>query len=220
MSSAYVIAIDFECPGGVPSKNAFTEVGAVLVRVSDSKIIAKFSSFSSMKGYEWEKRCVDDFWSKFPVRYAETIENTSKEGLLGPYEVVSNLLKWIKEVTADEEIRKSVYVISDNGPYDLALTRTFSDVDIHYLFGEYRSLIDVGMFYHGTSMKPMTVERLDTSSKDAILSSINAEYVKRGLPTIDKPVLPVKHSHHPVEDAACIALTWAYYQNHLQKLST
>jgi hypothetical protein len=201
----YVIAFDFEAAGGVPSMHGFTQLGAVLINVDDAKVVAEFNEYASMNGYTWEKRCLDDFWLKNPDRYHETIENTNNAEK-SPHEVVNSFLDWIKEYTAD---MKNVHLITDNAAFDAGILRCFSSVDILYIFGDYRDIIDVSNIYYGIGREPITVDLLDKSSKKCALAGLGDRF--------KIPDLGVKKDHHPVNDAKVIGLTWAHFQKFIKE---
>ncbi len=202
----HVIAFDFEAAGGVAPKNAFTQLGAVLMRLEDSTVLSQFNEYSSMIGYEWEERCVKEFWEKFPERYKETKEKVNQT-TNGPYQVVDLFLSWVRDATKD---MKDVYLITDNSAFDAGLLRAFSDTnDIMYIFGEYRCIIDVNCVYRGMSMLPVTTALLDQTSKTLALNATK----------LDKPKFTgVSHDHHPVNDAHTMALFWSFIQRHLSQI--
>jgi len=116
----YVIGIDFEAAGGNPRINAFTQVGAVILNMKTGEIVDTFNAYSSMEGFEWDKRCVTEFWEKNPELYEKTKTETSQA--LSPYSVIQKLLTWIKNQNID---LKATYFISDNVAFDIALLKCF-----------------------------------------------------------------------------------------------
>jgi hypothetical protein len=120
-----------------------------------------------------------------PDRYNETIENT-KNAEKSPHEVVNSFLDWIKEYTAN---MKNVHLITDNTAFDAGILRCFSSVDILYIFGDYRDIIDVSNIYYGIGREPITVDLLDKSSKKCALAGLGNRF--------KIPDLGVKKDHHP-----------------------
>ena len=140
-----VIAFDFEAFGGTAKYNGFTELGAVLVRVHNSEVLATFHSYASMLGYAMEERCMREFWSKYPERLAATIENSVNAS--PPEEVCKNFVQWVKDATTANRVTNSTLLITDNATFDLAHLAHFMGSDPLYIFGEYRSVIDVTGVY-------------------------------------------------------------------------
>jgi hypothetical protein len=208
----YIIALDFEAAGGVPSKHGFTQLGACLIKMSTGEVLAKFNSYANMTGYEWEERCVREFWSKFPERFEDTKNKTSDPNVPGPYGVIDRFMEWVDLVTGSPEIRDHVYVISDNAPFDLALLRYFSaNRDILYMFGPYREMVDVSAAYMGMSRKPVNIALMDQSAKDLAKAAITE---MTGAPC-ELPKLEVDHDHDAVNDAVVMGLRWAFFQRQL-----
>ncbi len=242
----HVVAIDFECAGGVPSMNGFTQFGAVLMRISDSKVLARFDSYANMEGYEWESRCVREFWEQYPERYADTLKHT-KDAPLSPHDVIAAFHAWLLKETVGID---DVYIITDNGAFDSGCLKAFSKVDTLYLFnGKYRDHVDVNCVYLGmyaaTFGKVITTALTDASAKQLALDVLNKpimdEIEKHGrwfnaemdddvrgdikktmlelqLKLVQKPVFNVTKTHHPVEDAEEIASFYAFFLNYLSRV--
>jgi hypothetical protein len=207
----YVIALDYESAGGVPFRNGFTQLGAALVRIRDGAILAKFSEYANMRGYEWDLRCVREFWEKNPELYEETKKMTSDENTPSTYEVVRAFLQWVDMETRGS-IRDKVYFISDNAPFDLAIFRAFSERDILYLFGEYRQMVDVSCVYRGMSRRKVGLGLMNESSRD-----LAREVVSDILGGPFEPKIETEHDHHAVNDAINMAQYWAAIQRALPK---
>jgi hypothetical protein len=206
----YVIAIDYEAAGGVPFRNGFTQLGACLVRISDGAVLAKFSEYANMRGYEWDARCVREFWEKNPELYEETKRITSDENTPSPYEVTRQFLQWVDMET--RHVRDKVYFISDNAPFDVGMLRYFSDRDILYLFGDYREMVDVSSVYMGMSRRRVTRGLMDEDAK-----GLGRRVVSDMLGVPFEPKIDVEHDHHAVNDAIHMALHWAAVQRALPK---
>jgi hypothetical protein len=212
---SYVVAFDFEAAGGIPSRHAFTQLGAVIVNVDTDEVVSEFNMYANMKGYEWEERCVKEFWEKQPERYAET-KKAVESAPLGPHEVVAEFIKWVKTHCADF---KDVFLLTDNAPFDAGILRCFSaDQDISYIFGKYRSIVESSRFFAGLGRKRVSVDTLWSSSTEIGMEGVNADRKKLK----ETPIPPIKeftvqHDHHPVNDAKCIAWTWNHFQRNLPK---
>jgi len=210
----HVIAFDFEAAGGCTPQHGFLELGAVLVRESDSKVISSFQSFASMQHFDWEERCLEEFWKRpdMAQRFQQVVEGVAKE-TKGPNKVVAEFLQWAKDVTKDVE---DVYFITDNAPFDAGILRAFSDKeDVMYaLGGEYRNIIDTNTFYKGLGGQPVTCS--SWNSKDLAIAGLNRIRATKGLPALDGfPKFEVNHDHNPVNDATSIAMHWCFVQNNL-----
>lgn len=210
----HVVAIDFECAGGVPSVNGFTQLGAVLMRVSDSTKLAEFNRYASMQGYEWEKRCVDEFWSRpeLTKRFKETKDET-EACTSSPHQVIEEFWDWIGTVCAGLE---DVYIITDNCGFDGGILKHFSKRDTLYAFGGMRDIIDVSAVYMGMSRLPVDSKLIDMSSKKLAIQALNSMQ-KEATPMPDFSDR-VSHDHHPVNDAEVMALYWCFFQNEMKKL--
>ena len=209
----FVVAFDFEAAGGIPKKHAFTQLGAVVVDLENDRVISEFNMYANMQWYDWEERCVKEFWEKFPERYAQT-KKECEQAPLGPYEVVEQFVKWVQETCKDMD---DVYLLTDNAGFDAGMLRYFSEhQDILYIFGEYRPIVESSRYYSGLSRKRVTVETLNVSSKKQAMESLNADRKIAALQEIP-PIedFSVQHDHHPVNDAKVIAWTWAHFQRHI-----
>lgn len=216
----HVIALDVESAGGLTSRNGFTQLGACIVRLEDSKVIARFNEYANMYGFEWEKRCVEEFWMKFPERFTETLDRTSLLSTLSPWEVVRRFLDWALDQVFQLGINNQVYIITDNAPFDIGILRYFADRDIMYMFGEYREIVDVSSVYIGMVRKPVTVGVINASAKELALEAINQMRLEKGFMfKVALPNLPVSKTHNPVDDAEEMALYWAFFQKTLNTLS-
>lgn len=209
----HVVAIDFECAGGVPSQHAYTQLGAVLLRLSDSHVVARFNEYTNMKredgtDYEWEKRCVDEFWSNHPERFEETKRKIA-ESAHTPAQVINELfLPWLDEVTKDVS---DVYFITDNAAFDAGILKYYSKRNTMYLLRTpyAREFVDVSSAYAGSTRRRVTAALLDNeSSKRMALDAVGeAEF----------PDFAVAKDHDAVNDAENMALRWAFIQSKLSE---
>jgi hypothetical protein len=206
-TSTYVIAIDFEAAGGVPAVNGFTQLGAAMVDMATGERVAHFNAYASMEGYEWDERCVKEFWLKHPDRFAETLEKCKNAP--SPYVVVEQFLEWVKEVSAG----KDAYLITDCSTFDTGLLKHFSKVDILYVLGPCRDIVDVSAVYMGLSRKFMDCAGVDGSSKRYALGALCDV---KGC-EVKWPEFPVTHDHDAVNDATVIAMRWCFVQRCLRE---
>jgi hypothetical protein len=210
----YVVAFDFESAGGIPSRHAFTQLGAVIMNVDNDEIVAEFNSYSNMKGYEWDERCVNEFWKKYPKRFEETKREVDR-ATLNPYQVVGGFIEWVQFNCAN---LKDVYLLTDNAAFDAGILRYFSvGQDILYIFGEYRPIVESSRYYAGIARTKVTPATLGQSSKRLAMDRLNRERALYNLAQVeDFPQHPVSHDHNPVNDAKVMAWNWC----HLQRLLT
>lgn len=199
-----VLAVDFEGAGGVISKHGITRVGASLHDLDTGKKLAGFNSYVNRKGYEWEERCVEEFWKKNPKLYKETLEETEK-ATMSPYEVIAEFIEWAQQKVGDNDC----YLISDNVAYDIALLRYFSTIDIMYIFGKYQSVRDISSAYVGMAMLQEKVKCTSQTSGKRMKALTYLTDKK------DFPDFGVTHDHNPENDAATMAYQWCYIQNEL-----
>lgn len=219
MTSTYIIALDFESSGGITPKHGFTQLGAVLMCMEDSTILASFNEYSNMAGCTWEERCVEEFWKKNPERYNETLQGVA-ESQSTPAEVVDHFYEWLDTCTMDKQM--TTYMISDNAAYDFGILKYFSTKrdTMYSIGGNYRSMVDVSDVYNGLSLQPVTVGLLDGSSKKQGLAGLNKLRALKGLTALQLPEFThVSHTHQPVDDAHVMALYWVWFQRELRVLN-
>ena len=199
---SYVFVFDFESFGGSPKTNGFTELGAVLMEVPSGKVFEQFHSYASQEGLEREQRCMSEFWANELDRYNETVERTMLAP--SPSSVVASFIWWVKDTATTYNIKNNVHLLTDNAGFDLALLAHYSYNSIHYVFGEYRTVIDSTMYYKGLLRSPLTVatSKQITSTKDAAFRAITGGSIS----------IPPSLSHNPVEDAINIGKWWCAIQ--------
>ncbi len=234
-----VCAFDFEAFGGKTPSNGFTQLGAVILRMEDSKVISKFNMYANQKGFKKDKECIERFWYKYPDQFIKNLKETAISKHT-PEEVVSKFYEWVKKSVPEGE---ECYFISDNPAFDAGILRTFSpSVDLMYVFGAYRDVVDVSMWYLGVTGCYMGVSALKASSKKMALAELNrrrANFVSiekkqqkegereskkrvlesKGKEPLEMPVFDVKHTHDAVEDAEVIARYWAFFQREFKAVT-
>lgn len=200
-----VIGFDFECAGGVPSENGFTQLGASVHERSNSNKIGGFNEYANMKDYFWETRCVTEFWEKNPERYADTLTRTSSSTMTCK-QVIDKFIVWIREVSKD---RKAV-VLSDNMIYDGGLLKYYSGVDIMYLLGRRTVYFETSSVYYGmyalSKRMILNQDSDDLSSKKIALEAIGKDKY---------PASSCSHDHHPENDAQAMVEKWIFIMNNL-----
>jgi hypothetical protein len=213
----HVVAFDFESFGPIPNKHGFTQLGAIVMRLSDRTILATFNEYATNGDgmYQPDERCMREFWAKNPKRLEETVDQIVKSNL-SPHDVIDRFLNWVEENTRDLQ---DVYFLTDNAAYDVALLKHFAKQDILYLFGgTYREVVDVSGFYLGLSGYPVNSEVLNLNGKKLALQGLNFRRCLSGLPPVEFPQFQVQHTHEPSDDATLMACYWSFFQNELRKL--
>lgn len=197
------IAYDFEAPGGKPDLHAFSQLGAVLFNMKTGKVLKTFNEYANLTYYTFEERCVKEFWSKFPERFAQTIAECSRS-THSPYEVVDmfhkTCLEWKKEYP-------NTIMITDNAGYDAAILKFFSPVDTMYFLGPCMCMIDTRSAYLGMARLPCTYLLWDSNPYKRLME----------IPQLDTQ--GVSHDHHPVNDATVIAMKWHHANKYLDKMN-
>ncbi len=212
----HVVSFDFESVGGVPAVNGFTQLAAACVRLSDSAVVRTFDAYANMDGYVSEKRCMDEFWSKFPKLY-DAMMRKCAESKLGPHDVVSSFVQWLQQLQADGITE--FYLVTDNATYDSGLLKFFSKVDTMYLQGVCRDIVDVSCVYLGICRKFLDLSAVDGSTKKAVLIAINDMRRSKGQPElIREPDWPTTHDHNAVNDAVVIACRYAWVMREVSAL--
>lgn len=208
-----VIGFDFECAGGVPALNGFTQMGASAHLLSTGEKIAGFNEYAKMEGLEWEERCVKEFWEKNPERYAETLEKT-KNAKMTCSEVVEAFIDWAKGVS---KFRQCVFV-SDNMIFDGGLLKYYAKRDVMYILGRYTVFYETSSVYNGMhSLRKRA--RLDQASGDLSSKKVALEAVRElvGDEKLEYPETEAKHDHNPENDAEAMVRKWVFIQNSLSK---
>lgn len=208
--SEIVIGFDFECAGGIPRENGFTQLGASAHELDTGIKIGGFNEYANMTKLEWEERCVKEFWEKNPERYAETLQETTRAPLTCE-QVVAKFIEWAREIAKG---RKCIF-LSDNMIYDGGLLKYYSGVDVMYLLGEWTVYFETSSYYYGLySMHKrarITQDSDHLSSKNIALDAVNA--IKS--PALTWPESKVNHDHHPENDAENMVMKWIFIQNNL-----
>lgn len=200
-----VIAFDFECAGGVPSKHGFTQLGASAHVLATGEKLGGFNEYASMQGYVWEERCVEEFWKKQPERYAETLAATAA-ATNSCHAVVRLFVEWARGISKGRKCS----MLSDKMIYDGGVLKYFADVDVIYLLGAWTVYYDIGSLYYGMGAKHadkrVRCATDDSSAKQAALEAVGKEAF---------PASEVAHDHHPEHDAEAMARKWVFIQQSL-----
>lgn len=196
---AYLLAVDVEASGMGLRSNFLIQIGLALVHVPTGHLLARFSSYVAQPpGTTWEKRCVDEFWSKHPEIYAKAQKGVADAP---PAEhIAKSLMAWIRtHVVCPDQTR----LITDTPGFDLAwLDWLLGDRSHLYLFETddgkpmMTDVLDVSSWYLGIGKVCDPME----SSKKAVLSVI-----KRPFPDFE-----FKHTHDAADDATLIAMRAAW----------
>jgi hypothetical protein len=154
----YYCAVDIEATGQFLTKNAMIALGCTIMN-DKSEELDNFVGFMNVpEGRYWEKRCVDEFWSK----QEETLKYI-KEKSENPKDVMNKFAIWLDEM--DLKYGKEMVILSDNGGYDYAWIDTYLSEfterpSIYYRckFNDdikgysFRRTWDTNSVYHGASM--------------------------------------------------------------------
>jgi len=216
MDDELVLCVDFEAAGGNFKKNGFTQLGASIHVLKTGDKIAGFNEYSNMKGKDWDKKCVDEFWINHPKRYKETLEKIEES----PYtceEVVVHFIEWMKKHIGD----KKHIVISDNLVFDIGLLGCYFDGDIMYLLGGSKRTIyfETSSVYYGMHSAHKRVRLCQDSdmlsSKEIaldVVKDLNEDH------TLQYPKRGVNHDHNPENDATSMGEKWCFIQNSIHKV--
>ncbi len=194
-------AVDIESTGQHLTRNAMIAFG-FSIQDGEEKELDTFVAYLSVpEGREWEKRCVDEFWSKEQDTLAYITER-----MKDPKEEMERFATWLDEM--DTKYKGDLVVLSDNGGYDYAwideyLSAFTKRPSIYYRLkgvdaesGEknygFRRTWDTNSMYHGalTELRP-------------------TEYIQWSLEKeLGNKQDTYKHDHNPLNDARCIALDY------------
>ncbi len=204
----YLLALDVEASGQGLRSNFLIQVGLALVEVQSGAVLARFSSYVAQPpGTVWEKRCVDEFWSKHPELF-----DKAKAGVAAAPsadQVASNLLAWVRaRVPAGGDTR----LVTDTAGFDLAwLDWLLGDRSHFYIFERdgqpvRTDVLDVGSWYLGLAGECDP----EASAKAASLRALGVEV---------EPMFEFTHTHDAADDAAAIALRAAWVMRTLHQRS-
>lgn len=210
---------DFETFGGDPAKNGFAQLGASLVSLETGKLIATFSMYPNLKGYEIEERCYQQFWSRPDMldKFNETLAKT-KESPFTPEEVITKFHEWCTAWVAQYP---NMFLATDCSTFDSGILKYFSRVkDTFYFLGELRDILDIGHFYLGIIGEPLSVDSFEISKFETCCEKLKCEYEKRGWELAPFDSGGVVHDHNPVNDSHYIALCLVYVNNANKKLKS
>ena len=211
------VGIDFECPGGVLSKNGFAQLGATIhdpvtnVKLYEFKMYANFIA----DGYDWDQECVERHWEKHPALYRKT-QKECAASTASCREVVRMFIEWVKLSTWGH----NAYLASDNCGYDIAILRYFADEDVGYLFTDehgkptYKAIQDISSIYRGIAIKGLGRFLLDSTSD---YSSKESAMEALGLREIVPPC-SAEHDHDPVNDSHRMMHDFCFIMNAANRL--
>lgn len=200
----YFLAVDIESTGRGTGVHFVPCFGACIVG-PDGKVIGTFKRYLAQPANrEWEERCVEQFWNKFPDMYGKTLEEIRTAGAVPA--VMAEFRAWVHEVTDD----KDAHIVFDTASYDGAWLETLlGETSSNYLMRKRNDKGELEEYYRPTR---------DISSY--LLGAAGAPFGKSGMKAfcerfgLQRPVWAVKPDHDPGNDATCIALDawWAHKQ--------
>jgi hypothetical protein len=199
MSLGWYLAIDVETTGQGLRANFMTCLGAALVDVAAGTVVARYKSYVAQPpGRVWERRCVDEFWSKFPALW----ETTKAEVWVarGGDVVAAEFKSWVRDNVVDPA---RTTVVFDTAGFDQSwVDELLGDTSCLYLLGEYRSTRDLSSFCLGMGLSPFCDDA--PSSKGAAAAKWGFAFPEWGA------THGVTHDHDPSNDAAVIGLNAAF----------
>jgi len=187
----YVLAIDVEATGQGLRTNFMTAIGAALVQCGSGEKVAGFQSYLAQpEATDWEQRCVDEFWSKFPDVWEETKKKVAAAS--HPDVVMDRFRKWVLEVTKDKKVK----IVFDTSGFDQAWVDYYlGNISCLYLLGYYDQPMDISSYMRGVGKGGF-----GDSGKKSFTKATGIEF----------PEWEEKHDHNPENDATCIAKNAAF----------
>lgn len=204
-----VIGFDFECPGGIPAINGFTQLGAVACELISGKEVGRLNYYARMTWHSWEDRCVKEFWEKNPEAY----ERNLRECTASPYshsQIVNIFMLWVKSFAKND---RKVSLISDNMLYDGALIRYYSDSDVLYVLGHYSGWYDVTSFYYG-----MGALHKGLLAGEDLRKESSKQLALEALGETNFPESNNQHTHDAEDDARAMVEKWIFVNKKLREL--
>jgi hypothetical protein len=215
----YIFCIDFESVGGIPHKNAFTQLGACFFK-SNGERLSTFETRTNLVGFEKEERCMKEFWEVKMQHELPQLElqYSGKNDYPTPKEAIANLWSWADGVIKEHNIEPGhILKIGDCISYDVMLLGAFSDRDVRNPFGDDMEWIDVSSVYAGMARFPITASLIHLASSKKMAA--NGLYDMTGLQIV-LPRFNVDHTHSPVDDATNITLHFLYFHMMLRNATT
>ena len=209
-----VIGFDFECPGGIATKNGFTQLGASVHLLATGEKIASFNEYTNMEGFEWDQACIKRFWNNNIDQFEQTKKNIAASKLTCE-QVIERFVTWVKM----HAFGKNVVMISDSQLFDGGLLRHFmKNVEAMYLTGSYTTFVDVSSYYYGMAAArlglPFTKNTDNESSLVLALKAVNSMRPP-GKPEIFFPKREIVHDHNAEHDAEIMVINWITIQTAL-----
>jgi hypothetical protein len=192
----YLLAIDVETTGQGLRTNFMTCIGAALIS-PEGKVLGTFSEYLQQpSGTVWEKRCIDEFWSKHQNLYLDTLEHVVRAAPVE--EVMARFKKWVLDVTRD----KKTLIVFDTAGFDQAwVDYNLGDTSCMYLLGYFECPFDIASYMLGVAQA-----EFDASSKKSFVKAKAIEF----------PKWDVDHDHNPANDATVTGLNAWWVMTHVQ----
>ena len=188
----HLLAIDVEATGQGLRTNFMTRIGAAYIS-PDGIVLGTFSEYLAQPpNCTWEQRCLDEFWSKHPELYEETVLRVASAAPAS--EVMARFKKWVQDITKD----KKTLIVFDTSGFDQAwVDYNLEDTSCMYLLGpdRFECPFDISSYMLGLAQAPF-----DASSKKSFEKFLNVKI----------PKWPVDHDHNPANDATVTGLN-AWY---------
>jgi hypothetical protein len=136
----HLIGFDVEATGQCMRTNFMPRFGAAVVEIATGECVDRFSTFvqAPTPQHGWEKRCVDEFWTKTPEiaeKYAEIMNALGTAPK--PDEAGLAFVAWIDALVARLGSHALMFV-SDTAGFDYAWISTVlpAGKSLLYAFGE------------------------------------------------------------------------------------
>jgi hypothetical protein len=204
----FAVAIDVETTGArIGVKDAIVAVGAAVIDISGISVVETRRwtlDTSPASGVEWEPRCKEEFWDKFPAQLCELTGpappsvdiQPDAAVLLTPTTFARSWTEWMATVHARFG---AVCIWTDFPAFDAAwmnVTLTAGGAPPLYLGGpggSWQSIVDTDSYMDGLAAR-------FTDKQAAYAARVQEE---------SKALYP-DGNHYPEKDAACIGLRFAY----------
>jgi len=212
----YLIGLDIEASGQRLSKHAMVGLGAAVIRVSDRKKVAEFSSEMNIpKELGWEQRCLNEFWDNKETdgfeelqAYKKRINNNECEE---PAVAMKRFVSWLRNDVL-KDIAKGDYqvldFVSDTTSFDLTWINyyldKYTDEGPLHLFWDnhFRDVIQANSYAQALArLNPLHCYVIDQI--DGWCSKTKEARKMLRIPDDIKPDAP--HDHKAVHDAQNIA---------------
>jgi hypothetical protein len=178
-TSAYA-SFDIEADGNNPIQHSMRSIGVALFTEGNTKPIATFyKTLEPQLNTRPEKKCIEDFWNRFPQKWDEVNTNT-----IIPEQAMSDLSDWLK----NNSVNFSIKWVASPSNFDWMFLKCYYEK--YGKPGKY----DIGFFCHDLSslLRSFIISKNVKDKKTFLLNLSNNQQC----------------NHNALDDAICQGVTY------------